>query len=479
MSDMIIPHIVNGSRLEPDEPHVCDRNPAHPDRVVARWGPADPATVTEACAAAHLVNRDWRRWTPRARAQVLERAADSLSRQMHQLATELTAEEGKPLVEACGEVGRAIRVLRYYAAEADRPSGHLFASSRPGEQVVARHVPLGAVALITPWNFPLAIPAWKIAPALVFGNTVVWKPSPVTPVTAMRLTEALMEAGLPPGVVNLVLGDADVAANLLADPRIVACSFTGSTAAGRSVMGVGAQRGIKTQAEMGGVNVAVVLADADLDRAAARVTAGAFGSSGQKCTATSIVIVEEGVKGPFMDRLLAQTTALVVGDPMEESTDLGPLATARQRDLVGRTLAEAKKAGGTIVLDGTDGPLPNDGWFVGPSIVTDLAPDHPLLGQEVFGPLLFVLGAQDAEESFALADRRPYGLTASVFTTSLASSMTAPDSLHTGVVHINSETTGAEPNVPFGGIGASGAGGRELGRAARDFYTETQTVYVA
>lgn len=456
-----------------------DRNPARPDEVLATWREATPSDVDRACRAAADQARPWRTTPFHDRAGVLVRAARLLQDRAEKLGRELSQEEGKPLAEGVGEVRRAARICEYYAAEADRSVGEMFASPRPGEQIHVRQVPVGPTALITPWNFPIAIPAWKLAPALAYGNTVVWKPSPVTPVLALRLAEVMGEAGLPDGVLNVVLGGGDVAQRLLAAPAIRACSFTGSTAVGRSVMVSGAQHGVKTQAEMGGLNVAVVLADANLDLAAEKIVAGATGSTGQKCTATSRVVVESSVEDGLLDRMLERCGRHVIGDPLADGTTMGPLATAGQRDQIAKALDGARGSGADVIRDGRQADLPDEGWFVGPSIVRGIAPDHPLCTEEVFGPVLAVTPARDRADAFAQADAGEFGLTTSVFTTDLASALTATEDLEVGVLHVNSETTGAEPHVPFGGVRSSGAGGREQGRAAREFYTETRTIYLA
>lgn len=471
--------VVAGRPVDGPGSEHTNGNPARRDEVVARWRAATPEIVDEACRVAAAEATAWRRTPFHDRAAVLTRGARLLEARADALGRELSREEGKPLAEGIGEVRRAARILDYYAAEADRAVGELFASPRSGEQILTRQVPVGPTALITPWNFPIAIPAWKLAPALVYGNTVVWKPSPVTPLLAVRLADVLAEAGLPDGVLNLVLGGGDVGERLLAAAQIRACSFTGSTTVGRAVMAAGAQHGVKTQAEMGGVNVAVVLADADLDLAADAVVAGATGSTGQKCTATSRVVVDEAVHDDLLERVLERCDRHVIGDPLEPDTTLGPLATAAQRQGIADALDHALRSGAHVVRDGRERELPPDGWFVGPSVVRGVGPDHPLCTEEVFGPVLAVSVARDRDDAFAQADAGRFGLTTSVFTRDLSSALAATEELEVGIVHVNSETTGAEPHVPFGGVRSSGAGGREQGRAARDFYTETRTIYLA
>ncbi len=470
--------IVAGQLLDGTGPEVRDENPAHPARTVATYRELEVAQVDRACEAAAATARDWRRTPIHTRAAILTAAARQLAAHADELGRELSEEEGKPHAEGTGEVARAARILDYFAAEADRPVGELFASPRVGERIDTRQHPVGPTALITPWNFPIAIPAWKLAPALIHGNTVVWKPSPVTPKLAVRLAEALLEAGLPDGVLNLVLGGADAGRRLLTHPAVRACSFTGSTPVGRSVLSTAVEHGVKAQAEMGGVNVAAVFADADLDLAADRIVAGATGSTGQKCTATSRVVVDRRVRDELLDRVVDRCRQLQVGDPLAAGTDLGPLATRPQLEAIRAAIATARSAGADVLLDGEPADDPDQGYFVRPTIVDGLDPDHPLSCEEVFGPFLTVTTVTGPDEVLAEADRGEFGLTAAVFTTDLRTALRASDEIEVGIVHVNSETTGAEPHVPFGGVKASGSGGREMGRAARDFYTETRTTYL-
>jgi acyl-CoA reductase-like NAD-dependent aldehyde dehydrogenase len=476
---MNLTSIIGAERVEGAGTEQRDENPARPRETVATYREVDGAAVDRACEVAAVAATSWRATPMHARAAVLAHAARMLEAQQERLGRELSQEEGKPLREGIGEVARAARLFAYYAAEADREVGAIFASPRAGEQVFTRQAPVGPTAIITPWNFPIAIPAWKIAPALVYGNTVVWKPSPVVPKLAVRLADALLGAGLPEGVLNLVLGGAEAGQRLLAHPAIRACSFTGSTAVGRAVMAAGAANGVKTQAEMGGVNVAVVLADADLDVATESIVSGATGSTGQKCTATSRVVVDERIHDQLLDRVVDRCRSLVVGDPLEAGTDLGPLATRPQLEAIAGALDGVRRSGGDVVLDGEPAADPEDGYFVRPSIVRGVSPDHPICTEEVFGPVVAITAAAGRDDALAQADAGRFGLTASVFTTDLASALAAMEALEVGIVHVNSETTGAEPHVPFGGVKASGAGGREQGRAARDFYTETRTIYLA
>ncbi|MCU1497640.1 MAG: aldHT 2 [Acidimicrobiales bacterium] len=470
---------VAGEWIDGTGPEHRDENPARPDETVATFRPVSAEVVDRAADVAGSVAASWRTTPMHERAAILARAAVELRARSAELGRELTREEGKTLPEGIGEVARAARILEYFAAEADRELGQVFASPRAGEQILTRQVPVGPVALITPWNFPIAIPAWKLAPALVFGNPVVWKASSVVPLLAVRLTEVLVRAGLPEGVLNLVLAGGEAGARLLVHPSIRACSFTGSTSVGRSVMSTATATGIKVQAEMGGVNVAVVLADADLDHAAAQIVSGAMVSSGQKCTATSRIVVDQQVEDELLERVVARCRALVVGDPLDAATNMGPVATPGQlRELAG-AIESARASGARVLVDGEPAADPSSGYFVGPTVIADVPADHPLCREEVFGPSLAVTTATGTADALRLADAGEHGLTAAVFTRDLGQALAAMDQLEVGIVHLNSETTGAEVHVPFGGVKASGAGGREQGRAGRDFYTETRTVYLA
>ena len=476
---MNLSHLVNGEWTAGTGPETLNANPARPQDVVASYREVDGDLIDLAADAAAHTALGWRRTSVHQRAAVLDRAAALLTSRREDLGRELSQEEGKPLGEGIAEVDRAARIFRYYAAEADRELGAVFASGRPSERVYTRQVPVGPVVLITPWNFPIAIPAWKLAPALVYGNSVVWKPSPVTPKLAVRLSEVLVEAGLPDGVLNVVLGGADAARRLLDHQAIRACSFTGSTAAGRSVVATAARRGLKVQAEMGGLNVAVVLEDADLDVAAGAIVLGAMGSTGQKCTATSRVLVDRAIHGELLERIVAGCRALRVGDPLDAATDLGPVATPGQLQAIRAALDDVDTGRSRVLLDGDPARDPSGGYFVGPSVIDDADGNHRVSTEEVFGPVVAVSPVQGRDAAFTEANAGEFGLSASVFTTDLGTAELASECLDVGVLHINSETTGAEPHVPFGGMKASGWGGREQGRAARDFYTETRTVYVS
>ncbi|BDZ45276.1 aldehyde dehydrogenase family protein [Naasia aerilata] len=459
---------------------LVSRNPARPDQVVAEGTAASAGDVDLAVRAAARARDHWSSLPAHGRAAVLKRAAAVLSSNAAEWGRELAREEGKTLPEGVGEVRRAAQIFDFYGGDADREAGSLFSSPRPGERILVTHRPLGTVGIITPFNFPIAIPAWKIAPALAYGNAIVWKPAGTVPLLALRLTQALEQAGLPSGVLNLVFGEREVGSALVDHPGIDGVSFTGSTPVGRALAAAGAARGIPVQAELGGKNAAVVLSDADLDLAAGQVLAGAFNSSGQKCTATSRLIVQNEIADEFASLIAERADALVVGDPTEEGVQLGPVITAGARDAIDAGVARAEGEGARRL---TSRPLELEGdlargHFVRPVVFDSSEASDFLWKQELFGPVLAVRRAASVEEAFALADASEFGLSAAVFTQDLGTALDAIDRIDVGILHVNSETAGADPHVPFGGGKGSGLGPKEQGLAAREFYTRTTTVYL-
>jgi aldehyde dehydrogenase (NAD+) len=456
---------------------VEDLNPAHPEEVVATYRRLDPSQVDQAVDAAAVAFPSWRRTSIHERAGVLLRAGRLLEERAERIGRELAREQGRREVEAVAEVRRAADIFRYFSAEADRAEGDCFTGRRDRERVLTTRVPLGPVLLITPWNVPVAIPAWKLAPALVHGNTVIWKPSGIVPLMAVRLAEALIEAGLPAGVCNLVLTAPSVGSTLLRDERVRAGSFTGSTAVGKALQAIGGASGKPLQAEMGGKNAAIVLADADLELAADQVVSAAMGWTGQRCTATSRLLVEGSVAADLIALVNAKVAALRVGDPLDPATDVGPVASRSQHEQVRRYLEVAREEGAELVVGGGSSD-PDDGYFVDPTVALKVEPGHRIFDEEVFGPLLAVRTCGGFEEALELANRGRYGLSAALFTTDLDRALAAVDALEVGVLHVNSETCGSDPHVPFGGTKDSGTGDREMGAAGRAFYTAERTVYV-
>ncbi|NKX55175.1 aldehyde dehydrogenase family protein [Arthrobacter mobilis] len=467
---------------------LTSTNPAHPSETVASGRQAGAAEVGHAVAAARRAARDWARTPAHERGAVLLAAAAVVEANAGDWGLELAREEGKTAAEGRGEVLRAAQILRYYGNEPDRSAGEIFSSPRRGEKILITRKPLGVVGVITPFNFPIAIPAWKIAPALVWGNTVVWKPASAVPLLAMRLAQALDAAGLPAGVLNLLIGPGPMGNDLVSHPSLDGLTFTGSTGVGRQLAGQAAARGVPMQAEMGGKNAAVVLADADLELASEQVLFGAFRSTGQKCTATSRLIVAEPVADEFLDRLRTRLAAWTVGDPTDPAVQMGPVVSeaARKSILAGigtsvQQGAQVVAGGGADGAGGYDGGALAEGAFVAPTVLEVSgagACANPAWREEFFGPVLTLRRAADAEEAFGLANDSEFGLSAAVFTRDVARTLEAIDELDVGILHINSESAGADPHVPFGGAKKSGYGPKEQGAAAREFFTHTTTVYL-
>jgi alpha-ketoglutaric semialdehyde dehydrogenase len=454
-----------------------NRNPAAPSTVVSVHGLASVADVEAAYAAARAAAPGWRRTSPVQRGDVLFRAAELVAERAGAIAAELTAEEGKTLPEAKGEVARAVSILRFYAGECSQPVGDMLPSVADRTMLYSVREPLGVVCVITPWNFPIAIPTWKIAPALAYGNTVVFKPSDLTPLCAARLVEALDEAGVPPGVLNMVTGMPDrIGEALTGDAAIDGITFTGSNAVGRAIQAAAVPRGVKVQLELGGKNPVIVLPDADMELAVGQTLRGAMFSTGQKCTATSRAIVHPAVADEFAERVLAATRALRVGDPASEGTDIGPLVSERQRERVLGYLDVAREEGHELLAGGGAGN--GDGWFVEPTLYAGVDPGSRIGQEEIFGPVLGLMQADDLGQALAIANSVDFGLSASIFTRDLGAALEFAREAEVGVVHVNSETAGAEPQAPFGGMKRSSSHSREQGKAAVHFFTETKTVYI-
>jgi aldehyde dehydrogenase (NAD+) len=456
-----------------------DVNPAHPAESVADVLQADQALASEAVDAASAAFPSWRTTPPPARGDILRKAADLLEARAADVGRDLTREEGKTLAEGIGETRRAVQILRYYAGQTLEPDGETYPSHSAATFLYARREPVGVIAVITPWNFPIAIPAWKIAPALAYGNTIAWKPAELVPLTAVHLLQALVDAGLPDGVLNLVLGKGSVVGDVLVTHTAVqAITFTGSNPVGRAMQRKATERGKKVQLELGGKNPAVVLDDADLDLAAEHVARGAFLSAGQKCTATSRVIVESGVLGPFQDRLAALADGWKLGDPLESDTRVGPLVSADQLQTVSGYLEVARQEGARMLAGGGRADQLGDGYYVKPTVLAGVTPESKVVREEIFGPVAAVLPADTYTDAIRLANDTHYGLSASVFTNDLSRALRFADDIHAGVVKINQESAGVEFQVPFGGMQESSSGSREQGKAAREFFTQWKTVYM-
>lgn len=398
-----------------------------------------------------------------------------------ELAAAITREEGKTLAEARGELTRAINVVEFCAGESRRMVGETIPSELPANFAYTIREPHGVVAAITPWNFPVAIPAWKIAPALVAGNTVVFKPATLTPMTAVLLTEVFNEAGLPPGVLNLVLGSGGEAGDeIVCHPAVKAISFTGSTETGLKLYAQVAPRGVKVQAEMGGKNPVVVLEDCDIALAVESTAQGAFGSTGQRCTATSRAIVIDKVADEFVSKIVERAKSFRLGPGDDPNTDIGPSVDESQFTTVLKYIDIGREDGAELVCGGrrAEGDGLENGWFVEPTVFDRVTTDMRIAQEEIFGPVLSIIRVKDFDEAMAVANDSEYGLSSSVFTNDVNSTYRFIDEIETGMTHINSPTTGGEAHIPFGGVKHTGLGAREQGSTSLDFYTELKVVYV-
>jgi aldehyde dehydrogenase (NAD+) len=480
MTASILQNHVGGSlRQGSGEPSITDHNPSDRDDVIGHVPAGTPDDVRHAVEAAESALASWRALPGPARAEHLHRWAALIEEERETLAQAVAREVGKPIGESRGEVSRCGVILRYYAGEAVRAVGEVVPAQAAGALQFTLRDPLGVCALITPWNFPVAIPLWKAAPALAFGNTVVLNPAEQASHVAILLAESGMKAGLPAGVFNVVLGSGTTVGTALLDANEVrAVSFTGSTRVGAQVAARCAARNIRFQTEMGGKNVAIVLADGNLDLAARLTAAGAMRYAGQKCTATSRVIVESRVFEPFMQRLRQEVEKLPLGPVTDAASAVGPLITSEARDRVRAAIAAME---GRVVLGGdTPGEAPlARGNFLKPAVVTDVSPDSAMAQDELFGPVLAAFTAADLDAAIRLANHTRYGLSASLFTRDIAAALEYIRRIEVGLVRVNGDTTGVDPHAPFGGVKASSSGSREQGSAAREFYTEIRTVQVA
>ncbi len=453
-------------------------NPSDASDIVARVPEGTPDDVHAALRAASDALPAWRALTGMQRAEHLHRWAAVLAERQEALAQAMAREVGKPIAEARGEAARGVVILRYYAGEAVRPNGSVIPSQAPGAVQFTLQEPLGVAALITPWNFPVAIPLWKAAPALAFGNTVVLKPSEMSSYVASLLAESAAAAGLPAGVFNVLLGSgATVGDILVRQPAVQVVSFTGSMRVGMQVATVAAKRNVRFQTEMGGKNVAIVLGDADIARAAALVAAGAMRYAGQKCTATSRVIVARDVEAKFFEALRAQVAAMPLGPVTDPSAAVGPLISDASRANI-RAALDAARADPIYTGEVPASPDFARGFWMAPSVLRGGSPDADVAQRELFGPVLVAFTADDLEHAIALANNTPYGLSASLFTRDLRAALQYIPRIHAGLVRVNADTTGVDPHAPFGGVKGSSSGSREQGPAAREFYTETKTVQI-
>ena len=452
-------------------------NPMRPSEIVGEFSSSSETDAEAAVGAAKDAFAAWAALPMARRAANLNAAANVLEARVEQVAQDMTLEMGKPLRESRGEAGRAAQILRFAASEAFRAVGEHFEQAATGAQVSTRRRPVGVVALITPWNFPLAIPIWKLAPALIYGNTVVLKLAYEAPLTGLHIAEAFAEANLPPGVLNVLTGrGSTVGAALVRDPRVRAISFTGSVATGNSVRDEATTLGKRVQLELGGHNPLIVMADADLDRAVEASYAGAFWSAGQKCTATRRIYIQDEVYDTFKERLLARIDRGKVGDPADPEVEVGPIVSEKQFDEIIAAIGRGRQEGGTVIAGGERADEP--AWLIAPTVFEGVGDKAFLSCEEVFGPVTSLYRFASLDEAMQRANDSEFGLSAAIFTTGLAAATRFQNEAQAGLLHVNSQTAGADVHVPFGGIKSSGFGPHEQGRAAIEFYTETVTVYV-
>lgn len=471
-----VANLIAGRRVAPaGSERYRGINPARLDEVLSDYAFSTATDVEEAVAAAAGAKRTWRETSAIMRGEIVAKAGQIIRGRAKELGALMTREMGKPIGEAIAEVDYAGKVLQFYAAEAQRPTGETLQSGRPNVHYYTTREPIGVVGAITPWNFPFSIACWKLGPALVTGNTVVWKPAPHHPLCSQAIIEALLEAGLPDGVVNLVHGGAEVGGAIVSHPDVAGISFTGSTAVGQALYRTVSQRLARAQCEMGGKNALYIHAAADLDKAVTLAVEGAFRSAGQKCTATSRVLVDAAIRDDFTGRLLARVAELKVGDPTDGSTFLGPVVDDRQFTKVTGAIAAGINTGAKLAAGGAERAAEN-GYFVAPTVFDGIGIGDPLAREEIFGPVMALVPVENLESAIAAVNATDYGLSAGIVTRDLEAAHRFARNVETGVVNVNLPTAGVEMHAPFGGWKGSGLGLPEQGLKILDFYTKWRSV---
>ena len=455
-------------------------NPSDTDEVVGEYSLADSSDTERAISAAAEAFPQWSRIGIQQRFDVLDTIGTEILARKVELGRLLAREEGKTLPEAIGEAGRAGQIFKFFAGEALRLTGDVVPSVRPGISVEITREPVGVVGIVTPWNFPIAIPAWKIAPALAFGNCVVFKPASLVPGSAWALTDIISRSGLPKGVFNLAMGPGSIVGNaLLEDPRIGAVSFTGSVQTGQRVATACAARGAKFQLEMGGKNPLVVLNDADIDIAVGCAVNGAFYSTGQRCTASSRLVVEAGIHDRFVAAMTNAARSLRVGNAIEESTQIGPVVDQSQFEQDVDYIRIGASEGATLVIGGEPIEGKTPGYYLSPALFIDTRNDMRINREEIFGPVATVIKVAGEDEAIAVANDTDFGLSSGICTRSMAAANRFKQASRAGMVMVNLPTAGVDYHVPFGGIKASSYGSREQGSYSAEFYTAVKTAYVS
>ena len=469
-------HYIGGERVKAETPHES-LNPSDTRDIVARYPDGGASEVNAAVEAARKAFPAWSDASPELRSDVLDRVGDTILKRREDLGRLLSREEGKTLPEGIGEVARAGRIFKYFAGEAHRRHGQNMDSTRPGVDVATYREAVGVFGLITPWNFPIAIPAWKTAPALAFGNTVVLKPAGPTPAMAAALADIIFESGAPAGVFNLVLGPGRVGEAMVNHPDVNGISFTGSQGVGTRVAEGAVKRQARVQLEMGGKNPLIVLDDADFDRAVMCALDGAFFATGQRCTASSRLIVTEGIYNKFVRALAEKAAALKVGDALDPDTKMGPAVSEPQLRQNLSYVDVAVSEGGKLLGGGERLTLAKPGYYMSPAVIAETTQDMRINREEVFGPVASIIRVKDYEEALATANAGEFGLSAGICTGSLKHARHFQRAARAGMVMVNLPTAGVDYHVPFGGSRKSSYGAREQGFAAIEFFTQTKTAY--
>ena len=473
------PNLIDGKPVDSTD-RSSNINPSNVSDVVGEFARGTTSDVEAAIAAAKAAFGKWSHSTPQERFDILDRAGTEILARKEELGRQLSREQGKPLADGIGEAGRAGAIFKFFAGEALRLSGEKLASVRPGVEIEITREPVGVVAAITPWNFPIAIPAWKIAPALAFGNCVVFKPAELAPASPWALVDILQRAGLPPGVLNLVMGQGSkLGAAIAASPDIDALSFTGSQDIGAQVAAAVVRNGARLQLEMGGKNPLVVVDDADLATAVNVAVNGAYFQTGQRCTASSRIIVTEGIHDRFIDAMVDRMKRLVVDDALKPGTEVGPVVDQRQLDKDLEYVEIGRREGARLVWGGERLKREADGYYMAPAIFTDSLPEMRINREEIFGPVASVIKVRNYDEALTVANDTPFGLSSGIVTTSLKHASHFKRHSQSGLVMVNLPTAGLDYHVPFGGRKKSSYGPREQGTYAKEFYTIVKTAYVA
>lgn len=479
---MVYKNLIGGQWVEAESGRTFKSvNPADTSDILGEFPASDARDVEQAVAAAARAFKEWKKVPAPQRGERLIEVAEVLKERKEELAKLLAREMGKILAEARGEIEAGIEMTYYMAGEGRRLRGYTTPSGVRNKAAYAIRQPIGQIAAITPWNFPFVIPVWKIMPALIAGNTIVWKPASDTPRVAYELAKIMHEGGVPEGVLNLIMGSGnDVGVPLAKHKKIDMISFTGSTEIGREIYRFGAEKLISVHLEMGGKNPIIILEDADIDLAIKGVIKSAFGTTGQRCTACSRVIAEDSIYDELLERLVNAANKLKLGNGLDASVDIGPIVNETQLNKIHQYVKIGVQEGAKLLCGGeraTEGEL-SKGFFYRPTIFADVTPQMRIAQEEIFGPVLAILKARNYEDAIKIANGTNYGLSAAIYTKDINKSHKAIEDLEAGIVNINSGTAGAETHLPFGGVKWTGNGGRECGEAAVDEYSEWKTVFI-